>query len=289
MNAILAGKAAALARFAPWRCARTRLVRASAWRTSCTVGAVAFDSRKVAVYRFGVGACLCILAGSILSGPGAMLLVALTHPQPDWRNARLFSSEFHAIQTVPYFLGLILVGGFVALLSSLHAAAPQALKARTASGLVFCSVGAALIFQNYVLQTTFVPALARNFAAEDAPLIAALSMSNPSSFAWGLEMWGYGFIGVATWLSSPVFSEPGLERACAWAFVANGFTSIAGGGWTAISPGWVMTAPGLVAFSVWNGLVVVLVALTLLALRRRAHQELAHAPLTDVRVGVQDV
>lgn len=227
-------------------------------------------SHRVAEYRFAAWGCLCVLVGALLSGPGAMLLVALTHPQPAWRDAQLFAAEFHQIQALPYFLGLILVFGFVALISSLNAMAQAPLKAQAGCALVLCGVGAALIFHNYVLQTTFLPTLARNYVPANAALIGALTMANPSSLAWGLEMWGYGFIGVATWLVAPVFAGSRLARGCAWAFRANGWMSVAGALWTAFSPGWVMTAPGLVAFSVWNALVVAMVSLAFFALRREA-------------------
>lgn len=213
-------------------------------------------------------ASVCVLMATLLSGPGAMLLVELTHPQPRWRDAETLARHLHSVQSLPYFLGLFLIGGFAVLLSCLHALAPRGMKGRSGAALVFCGIAGALVFQNYVLQTTFVPALARDHAAENGPLIGAFSMVNPSSFAWALEMWGYGFLGVATWLSAGVFAGPGLERATAWTFVGNGWTSIAGAAATAFAPGWVMTAPGMISFALWNLLVVVMIVLTLAVLRR---------------------
>ncbi len=119
---------------------------------------------------------------------------------------------------------------------------------------------------NYVLQTTVVPELARDVDA-NASLIGAFSMSNPRSLGWALEMWGYGALGVATWLVAPVFAR---HRAATWAFVANGPISIVGAAWTAARPGWELSAPGLIAFAMWNVLVVVMAATALSALRRRA-------------------
>jgi hypothetical protein len=60
---------------------------------------------------------------------------------------------------------------------------------------VFCAAFASFIFFNYVLQTTFLPALARAYAPESAGVVAAFSMSNPTSLAWGIEMWGWAFFG----------------------------------------------------------------------------------------------
>jgi hypothetical protein len=220
------------------------------------------------IRRTAMRACECILAGTVLSGPGAMLLVELTHPQPAWRDARTFAEELHFVQSLPYFLGLLLIGGFALLLPCLHALAPATRKGRSGASLVFCAIAGALVFENYVLQTTFVPYLARNYTSAVAPLIEAFSMANPASFAWGLEMWGYGFLGVATWLVAPVFEGGRLERATAWTFVLNGWMSIAGALWTALVPGWVMTMPGMIAFALWNLLVVVMVVLALSVLKK---------------------
>jgi hypothetical protein len=226
------------------------------------------DERNASVCRTGIAACGCILAGTVLSGPGAMLIVELTHPQPAWHDARTFAEAHHRVQALPYFLGLLLIGGFALLLPCLHALAPPKRKGRSAASLVFCAIAGALVFENYVLQTTFVPYLARTYTSAVAPLIAAFSMANPASFAWGLEMWGYGFLGVATWLVAPIFEGGRLERATAWTFAANGWMSVVGALWTAVAPGWVMTDPGLVAFAVWNVLVVAMVILALLVLKR---------------------
>jgi hypothetical protein len=197
-----------------------------------------------------------------------MLAVELTHPQPAWRDAATVAENQHWVQTVPYFLGLFLIGGFAVLLSCLHALAPAEGKGRTGASLVFCGIAGALVFENYVLQTTFVPHLVRTYDPANAALVGAFSMVNPASLAWGLEMWGYGFVGVATWLAARSFAGGRLERATAWTFVLNGWASIAGALWTAVAPGWVLTSPGLVAFALWNLLVVVMILLALRVLGR---------------------
>jgi hypothetical protein len=100
--------------------------------------------------------------------------------------------------------------------------------------------------------------------------IAAFSMANPKSLAWGIEMWGWGFLGVATWLVAPAFRDGRVERATSLAFIANGPVSIAGALWTVLRPGWVMTPAGLVAFGLWNVLLAVMASLALITFRRRS-------------------
>jgi hypothetical protein len=211
------------------------------------------------------------LLGIFLSGPLTVALVNLTHPQPPWENAALFARSFHPIQQVPYLGGIVLVGAIVVLIASLHALADEAHRPLTGAALIFTGVFATLIFFNYVAQTSFLPVLAKDFAPENAGAITALSMANPKSLAWGIEMWGWGFLGVATWLVAGVFHGSRLEHATAIAFIANGPLSIIGAVWTVAQPGWVMTPVGLVMFALWNGLLAVMAVLALVTLRRRGN------------------
>jgi hypothetical protein len=198
--------------------------------------------------------------------------VAFTRPQPAWRDAELFAAHYHFVQLIPYFAGLLLVAGFVILIASVHQLAEPRLKAMTASACIFAAVFAALISLNYVVQTTFVPDLARHDRdSAAAALVPALSMSNPRSLAWGIEMWGYAFLGVATWLAAPIFRRTPLERGVALTFATNGVIGVAGAAWTVARPGWVMTPAGMAAFGAWNILAAAMAALAFVALRRRAH------------------
>jgi hypothetical protein len=220
--------------------------------------------------RTAIAAAAATLAGIVLSGPVSLLLVTL-HPQPAWSGADAFVHAYHPVQAIPYFTGFLLVGGALSLIGALHALAGQELRARSAAALGFAAAFAALIILNYVIQTTFLPALVRGYAPENAALIAALSLANPRALGWAIEMWGYAVLGVATWLVAPVFSGDGrVGRITAALFVANGPVSVAGGVWTAARPGWVMTAAGLALFAAWNLLMLVMVALAIVVLRGRA-------------------
>jgi hypothetical protein len=211
-----------------------------------------------------------MLVGLLLSGPVSLSLVAL-HPQPAWTTPEAAVRAYHPIQTVPYLTGFLLVGGALGLIAALHALARPGLRARTGAALGFASAFAALIFLNYVVQTTFVPALIGDYTPDKAPLVAAFSLANPRSLGWALEMWGYAVLGAATWLVAPVFARDGrLGRATAGLFVANGLVSVAGALLTAARPGWVMTPVGTVTFAGWNLLVAVMLVLAIVVLRRRA-------------------
>jgi hypothetical protein len=224
-------------------------------------------------YRVGMFGAVGTLLGIVLSGPLAMLVVNATHPQPSWQGAQGFSAHYHAIQIVPYLGGIVLVTALVVLVSSIHAIASADRKALSGAALAFAAAFAALVFLNYGVQTTFVPTLVAH-PSENAALIAAFAMSNPTSLAWAIEMWGWALLGVATWLLAPVFQGNGLERATAGLYIANGPVSIVGALWTVLRPGWVMTPAGLVAFSLWNLLLAVLALLSLLVFRQRARRSL---------------
>jgi hypothetical protein len=226
-------------------------------------------------YRTGRFAALGGLVGLLLSGPLAVALVNATHPQPAWSDADLFATSYHTVQILPYAGGILLVFALIFLVSSIHATAGGAERTRTGAALIFTSAFAAFIFFNYVAQTTFVPALAQRYEPANAPIVAALSMSNPRSLAWGIEMWGWGLFGVATWLVSPVFDRSTLERTAGLAFAANGPMSIAGALWTVARPGWVMTPTGLVLFAAWNGLLAAMLALAFVAFGRRIRRSVA--------------
>lgn len=224
------------------------------------------DPRRAASWSAGVA-----LVGALASGPFALWLVAATHPQPAWRDAATFAAAYHPIQAAPFYLGFLLVAGFTCLVASLHALAPARLAGRTVNALPFAGAFGAMIFTNYAIQTTFVPALLVD-APRNAALVAGFTMANPTSLAWALEMWGYAVLGVATWLVAPVFDRGPLERITAWLFVLNGPVSIAGGLATAVQPGWVMTPAGLLAFGAWNVLVVAMAGLALVAMRARGRE-----------------
>ena len=199
--------------------------------------------------------------GAVVSGPLALWVVQVTHPQPAWRGADAFAAAYHPVQAAPYFAGFFLVGGLVVLVSGLHALAPPALGARTAAAVAFAGAFAAMIVVNYALQTTVVPALVQAGDPASRSLAAAITMANPRGIGWALEMWGYGVLGVATWLCAPVFAGAGPARWTRAAFVANGPVSVVGGVVTAVSPGWVMTTTGLVSFACWNVLVMAMTGL----------------------------
>src|SRR3954466_11350640 len=132
-----------------------------------------------------------------------------------------FARQYHPLQTLPFFLGFVLVAGLVVMTASVSLLAKPEQRARVSVAVALISSFSALVFLNYVVQTTFVPLLVRGYSSSSAPVVAALTMSNPNSLGWCLEMWAYALAGVATWLIAVVFEQGKLEKAARLAFAAN--------------------------------------------------------------------
>jgi hypothetical protein len=193
-----------------------------------------------------------VVAGAILSGPVAMLVVTRAAPQPAWVSVEVFAEHYRAIQALPYVLGFILLVGFVLFAASCHALAGPGLRMRTSAALVFTAVYAALVFTNYTIQAGFIPRM----VGERPEYLAALTMSNPRSFAWFLEMFGYAAMGIATWLAARGFGGSTRSTIVRYLLVANGILSVAGAACISLVDAWVFSRAGLLSFAAWNVLII---------------------------------
>jgi hypothetical protein len=198
-------------------------------------------------------ASLLVAAGALSSGPGAMLVVAWLAPQPAWQDVATFALHYRPVQVLPYALGLVLLTGFVLFAAACHAGAERELRARTSAGLVFTAIYASMVFTNYMLQLGVVP---RALSGEPA-YIEHLTMANPASLAWFLEMFGYAAMGVATYLVAPCFRGHGRPLVIRRLLEANGVVSVVGAACTAAFDRWVFTPWGIASFVAWNVLVPV--------------------------------
>jgi hypothetical protein len=197
-----------------------------------------------------------VVAGTVCSGPLGMLLTAI-HRQPHWKDAQTFAENFHAVQQVPFWFGLVLLAACVFFVARASAVAAEHHRTRAIAASISVATYAAMVGTNYTLQIAWVPHLAR---LHD-PSVAYVTMANPGAAAWALEMFGYGALGVATWLIAPVFRDGRFGVWISWLFVANGLVSIAGAVITGIHLPWVMSPAGFACFAAWNVLLIVAMAL----------------------------
>jgi hypothetical protein len=140
----------------------------------------------------------------------------------------------------------------------LYKTAPEEKKLWALSGLLINVVFTAVVFLNYIIQTTYVPYLAANNPPETASVLAVFSMANPGSFAWALEMYGWGGIGLSFIFMAFVFENIKLERTLKMLFLANGICSVASALMTSIDMNWLFSPAGFASLIVWNLLVLII-------------------------------
>ena len=216
-----------------------------------------------------VGAALIVL-GTIFP---SLFALFLQPKQPPWESAAVFVQHYHVIQSLPFYFGFFLVGGSFMLLIAIFLLADS--KHSPLAGLVFGLTGGTIVCINYIVQTTYIPAVVSGYTPDQAAMLQALSMGNPTSLAWAFEMWGYGGIGIGTWLAAAFFGATRLERFAKILFLLNGILSLIGAFWTALDLGWVLTTPGYIGFGVWNLLYLLLaiVSIRVFLQRKKALRE----------------
>jgi len=202
--------------------------------------------------RFITASATVVLCGVVLSGPVAVGLVELLAPQPIWQDASTFISHYSWIQNLPYLFGFLILGGFIALMSGLARSASDERRPSAFTSLAFTIVSASIIFLNYVLQTAFVPLSLQ----ENPGYLSIITMANPNSIGWELEMYGYGILGIATTFAASLFDTGNRQRWIRRLFILNGIISILGAVLVPLIPGWVLTPAGMTAGGIWNALIV---------------------------------
>jgi len=208
------------------------------------------ESTHSDAHKIGMLGAILSAIGILTSGPLAVLVVALVHPQPLWDGPDLFVENFHRIQTLPFYFGFLLATGSILMLVSICLLSKK--RATTLTALIFMTIGAAFVIFNYVTQTTLIPAIVDAYTSELGPVITTLSMSNPSSLPWALEMWGYGLMGLGTWFAAGYFGTSRLERIASFLFILNGALSVFGALMASIDLAGVFSTAGLVGYGIWN-------------------------------------
>lgn len=207
-----------------------------------------------------LASAIITIAGILLSGPIGVLLT-LIKPQPQWQDEITFVANYHYVQTLPYVFGFILIIGFTLFIStSFRLASTGTQKIFRIAANIFTAVYVSFVGLNYAIQIAIVPAL----VYKQPSLAAFLTMANSSSLGWILEMFGYGFLGVATILISPVFRKGLRMKLIRYLLIANGVISILGAAATAFGNSWLMEWPGIVSVIVWNILILVIMSLVII-------------------------
>lgn len=202
------------------------------------------------------------LVGFVMSGPIAFLVVNMFAPQPVWVSSQVFVDHYQPIQDLPYYFGFLLIGGMLMLVAGHYLSYGEQnrkVKFHLLVSLGWTIVFCALISFNYICQTTFIHNLALHYKPEYDTAISMFSMTNPMSFCWANEMWGYALLGIATLLMAGYYETK--SNLIKWLLIANGIVSIFSAVWTIIDVRWVMTMAGLIAYFTWNLLMIVVMIL----------------------------
>jgi hypothetical protein len=216
------------------------------------------NSVQLETIRFGRIAVYLNIFGVIFSGLVFPALSMMLYPQPAWRVAALFADSFHPLQTATFFCGYFLViGSLLTFITLFHLAEPVK-RIWALSGLAINIVFTAVVFLNYIIQTTYVPYLAINRPPELASVLPVFTMANPGSFAWALEMYGWGGIGLSFVFMAFIFGKGRFEPVLKVLFLVNGICSVASALMTSVDMTWLFTSAGLTALVVWNTLVLVI-------------------------------
>ncbi len=208
--------------------------------------------------KFGVIAVYLNMFGILFSGLVFPVLSMIFTPQPPWQDAALFVKSFHPLQTATFFCGYFLVIGSLLTFIVLYLTADSEHMIWALSGLIINVVFTTLVILNYIIQTTYIPYLAVNNPPETSLVLPVFSMANPGSFAWALEMYGWGGIGLSFVFMAFIFGEGNTERILKALFLVNGITSCCSALMTSINMKWLFSNAGLTALVVWNLLVFVI-------------------------------
>lgn len=208
--------------------------------------------------RFGRNAVYLNIFGIISSGLVFPVVTAIFHPQPVWQNSALFTESFHPLQTATFFCGYFLVIGSLLTFLALYLTSKKSKKIWALSGLAIHLIFTAIVFLNYIFQTTYVPYLATHKPPETDFVLAVFSMANPGSLAWALEMYGWGGIGLSFIFMAFIFGQDKWERTLRILFIINGTCSGTSALITSLNMKWIFSPAGFTALIVWNLLVLVI-------------------------------
>jgi len=211
---------------------------------------------QTSVYKFGINAVWLNIFGIFFSGLFFPVLSSIVCPQPLWQGSVLFIKSFHPLQTATFFCGYFLVIGSLLTFIVLYKMADIDKKIWALSAMSVNLIFTAIVFLNYILQTTYVPYLANNNPIESSTLLPAFCMANPGSFAWALEMYGWGGIGLSFLFMAAVFGKNQYEKLLKTLFIANGISSILAAFATSIDMKWLFSSAGFASLIIWNSLVL---------------------------------
>jgi hypothetical protein len=208
---------------------------------------------------------ILVILGIILSGPPLVFLVEYLKPQPSWVDTDTFVSNFHRLQTLPYWFGFLLLAGNILFIASVSRLPAVKGKIHSSISIICVVIYGSLVSFNYSIQATAIPAL----VSESNSALETFSMVNPSSICWTIEMFAYAILGIAFWLTSVAFQGGGIFKVIKYLMIFNGVSSVLGILIPVIEPEILLESSGIAGYVFWNLLVVSIMVLVIIAFRRK--------------------
>lgn len=210
------------------------------------------------ILGFGKKAVYLNIFGIIFSGLVFPILSSIFTPQPKWQNAEIFMKSFHPLQIATFYFGYFLAIGSLLTFIVLYLTARDEKRVWALTALIINVIFTAIVFLNYIIQTTYIPYLAINNLPEAAYNLPVFTMANPGSFAWAMEMYGWGGIGLSFIFMALIFMKERYEQILKVLFIVNGISSISSALMTSIDMNWLFSSAGFMTLIVWNVLVFII-------------------------------
>lgn len=129
--------------------------------------------------------------------------------------ARVFSSPID--ETLIYATSLCIVIPFILEILALHYVTPDEKKFWSHAALIFAILYAVFVTANYVVQLATVIPMKLKGSVEEIRVLE----QTPHSMFWDFDALGYIFMGLATFISIPIFEKHGFQKWVRISFIAN--------------------------------------------------------------------
>lgn len=129
--------------------------------------------------------------------------------------ARVFSSPLD--ETLIYATSLCIVIPFILEILALHYVTPDEKKFWSHAALVFTVLYAVFVTANYVVQLATVIPMKLKGSIDEIRILE----QTPHSMFWDFDALGYIYMGLATFISIPVFQKHGFQKWVRISFLAN--------------------------------------------------------------------
>jgi len=217
-------------------------------------------SSGVKLYNLKVS-CLIVIIATVL-GPLSVLIVQWFEPLPPWNGINQYVSSYHKVHSISILFGFVLLIGFVKFIAASISLGEKDQKGHLTAAIIYTAIYGTLAGFNYIVNSSYI----HHVFNENLDVVEILTMNNPKSICWSIEMYSYGFLGLATYSIAPVFRA---SATIVNMLKINGIASVAGALVTFFKLSWVLSPVGMIAYIGWN----IFIVLTMVLIIRKYKSE----------------